>query len=67
MNIDKFTFTLTEAEANLIVRALSELPLKTSLDLFTKLKAQAQAQEQVPEPVKGPQPLSSSSKKRSVS
>ena len=42
-----FNFQLEEQEANLILQALSELPLKTSINLVQKIQQQAQAQAQV--------------------
>lgn len=43
-----FTFTLTEEEANLMIRAIQELPAKVANPLTQKL--QKQAQEQMPKP-----------------
>lgn len=41
-----FNFQLEEQEANLILQALGELPLKTSINLVQKIQQQAQAQVQ---------------------
>lgn len=44
MNPTEFIFTVTEADGNLILAALSELPFKLSSALIDKLKDQANGQ-----------------------
>ena len=43
-------FEVTLEEANLIIKGLSELPLKVSLDLVNKLQTQAKNQLEKSEP-----------------
>ncbi len=40
----EFKFTLTEAESNLIIQSLSELPFKMVSGLIAKMQAQAAPQ-----------------------
>jgi len=42
-----FTFNVTGEEANLLIRALGELPAKISMGLIGKLQQQVQQQIQV--------------------
>lgn len=44
LNMQEFTFTLTETEANQILAALQELPAKIANPLTQKLVQQANAQ-----------------------
>lgn len=56
MSPAEFVFTVTEAEGNLILAALQELPFKHSHAIIMKLKAQADEQV-APKTAENPQPF----------
>jgi len=51
---NEMKYELTEQEANIILKALSEMPFKVSCELIPKIQNQFQEGQKLPETVKKP-------------